>query len=115
MIHGRRRAASLRGARADAHAGGKRGGRLVATARRSWSTAWSTTPGARGVRGGQSVQAGHAPVPPIRAVTISRRHVFREVTVRRLYRGLHRIEVQVNGRVLGGVDVELTAPDTAPA
>jgi len=32
------------------------------------------------------------------------------VTVRHLYPGSHRIEVQVNGRVLGGADVELVEP-----
>lgn len=34
-----------------------------------------------------------------------------QVSVRRLYPGPHRVEVQVNGRVLGGVDVELFRPD----
>jgi hypothetical protein len=38
---------------------------------------------------------------------IVKRHAFREVSVRRLYPGAHRVEVQVNGRVLGGADVEL--------
>jgi hypothetical protein len=32
------------------------------------------------------------------------------VTVRKLYPGAHRIEVQVNGTVLGGVEVELLEP-----
>jgi hypothetical protein len=38
---------------------------------------------------------------------VTRRHRFREASVRRLYRGTHRIEIQVNGRVLGGIDIEL--------
>ena len=42
---------------------------------------------------------------------IVRAHRFREVSVRRLYPGPHRVEVQVNGRVLGGADVELYRPD----
>jgi 3-methyladenine DNA glycosylase AlkC len=46
-------------------------------------------------------------VHPGRPLMITRRHPFREVTVRRLYPGTHRIDIQVNGRVLGGVDVEL--------
>ena len=35
------------------------------------------------------------------------RHSFRPVTVRRYYPGLHRIDLQVNGRVLGEVAFEL--------
>ena len=41
---------------------------------------------------------------------VTRRHRFREVSVRRLYPGPHRIEVQVNGRVLGGATVDLLSP-----
>lgn len=36
-----------------------------------------------------------------------RRHRFRQVSVRRLYPGAHRIDIQVYGRLLGGADVEL--------
>ncbi|HUH07020.1 MAG TPA: hypothetical protein VML96_04340 [Egibacteraceae bacterium] len=38
---------------------------------------------------------------------IEKAHPFREVSVRQLYPGLHRVEIQVNGRVLGGDDIEL--------
>ncbi len=70
--------------------------------------------GARGVRGAKVFKLTTRTLPSGKAVTIRRRHVFREVTVRRLYPGLHRIEVQVNGRVLGGVDVELLKPPSSP-
>jgi hypothetical protein len=57
--------------------------------------------GARGVRAPKrTLRAG-------RPEAFSRRHRFREVSVRRLYPGPHRIELQVNGRVLGGATVEL--------
>jgi hypothetical protein len=46
-------------------------------------------------------------IEPGRPQTITRRHRFREVSVRRLYPGTHRTDIQVNGRVLGGADVEL--------
>jgi 3-methyladenine DNA glycosylase AlkC len=40
-------------------------------------------------------------------VELSRRHTFAQRSVRRLYPGRHRVEIQVNGRVLGGVDIDL--------
>lgn len=46
--------------------------------------------------------------PPGRRDRGTRRHRFREVSVRRLYPGTHRIDIQVNGRILAGADVELT-------
>jgi hypothetical protein len=38
---------------------------------------------------------------------VTRRHTFAHRSVRRLYPGRHRVEIQVNGRVLGGVDITL--------
>ncbi len=38
---------------------------------------------------------------------LRRRHTFAQRSVRRLYPGGHRVEIQVNGRVLGGVDITL--------
>lgn len=38
---------------------------------------------------------------------LKKRHSFRPVTTRRYYPGLHRVELQVNGRVLAGQDFEL--------
>jgi len=66
--------------------------------------------GARGARGAKVFKLTTRTLEPGKPQRIRRRHVFREVTVRRLYPGSHRIEVQVNGRVLGGADVELVEP-----
>lgn len=41
---------------------------------------------------------------------VTRRHTFAQRSVRRLYPGAHRVEIQVNGRVLGGVDITLRDP-----
>jgi 3-methyladenine DNA glycosylase AlkC len=65
--------------------------------------------GARGPRDAKVFKLTTRILRPGEPVTIRRRHVFREVTVRRLYPGLHRVEVQVNGRVLGAAEVELVA------
>ena len=40
-------------------------------------------------------------------LTLSREHSFRRVTTRRYYGGKHRIELQINGRILSGVEFEL--------
>jgi 3-methyladenine DNA glycosylase AlkC len=39
--------------------------------------------------------------------SLSRRHSFQAVSVRRYYPGPHRFELQVNGNILAGVDVEV--------
>jgi 3-methyladenine DNA glycosylase AlkC len=41
------------------------------------------------------------------AVTVTRRQPFRPVSIRALYPGRQRIEIQVNGRILAGCDVVL--------
>ena len=65
--------------------------------------------GARGARQPKVFKLTTRTIQPGHPETITRRHRFREVSVRRLYPGVHRIEIQVNGRVLGGTDVELLA------
>jgi 3-methyladenine DNA glycosylase AlkC len=49
-------------------------------------------------------------IEPGRPVTLRRRHVFEHLSIRRIHPGRHRIDVQVNGTVLGSVSV-----DVAPA
>ncbi|MGH9157145.1 MAG: DNA alkylation repair protein [Acidimicrobiales bacterium] len=44
---------------------------------------------------------------PGKPVKITRAHRFEDVSIRRIHPGCHRIDVQVNGRVLGGVDVNV--------
>jgi hypothetical protein len=63
--------------------------------------------GARGPRGPKVFKLTTRTLEPSRPQTIIRRHRFREVSVRRLYPGIQRIDIQVNGRVLGGADVRL--------
>ena len=70
--------------------------------------------GARGPRAAKVFKLTTCTLEPGVPRRFRRRHAFREVTVRRLYPGVHRLEVQVNGRVLGGVDVELVGPGAAP-
>lgn len=41
--------------------------------------------------------------------SLSRSHSFRLARVRRYYPGLHRLEIQVNGRICAGVDFELVS------
>lgn len=38
---------------------------------------------------------------------IKKRHSFRLINTRKYYSGVHRLEVQVNGKVYGGMDFEL--------
>ena len=40
-------------------------------------------------------------------VTITRRHRFAPASIRSIHPGLHRIDVQVNGRVLGSTAVQI--------
>jgi len=44
-------------------------------------------------------------IPP---ETVVRKHAFKDVSIRKIHPGGHRIEVQVNGRVLGGAELEVT-------
>jgi len=46
---------------------------------------------------------------PGRPVTLSRRLWFEHVSIRRILPGPHVIDIQVNGRVLGSVTIEVTA------
>ena len=63
--------------------------------------------GASGPRGPKVFKLTNRAIEPGRPLILTRQHRFREVSVRRLYPGTHRIDIQVNGRVLGGADIEL--------
>jgi 3-methyladenine DNA glycosylase AlkC len=63
--------------------------------------------GARGARRPKVFKLTTRTIHPGRPQSFVRRHRFREVSVRKIYPGTHRIEVQVNGRVLGGADVDV--------
>jgi 3-methyladenine DNA glycosylase AlkC len=62
--------------------------------------------GVRGPRAPKVFKLARRRLEPDRPVTISRRHPFGHVSIRRINPGPHRIDVQVNGRVLGSTDLE---------
>lgn len=43
-------------------------------------------------------------LPSSQSIQIQKKHSFKPITTRRYYSGLHRLEIQVNGQILGGVD-----------
>jgi hypothetical protein len=63
--------------------------------------------GARSPRAPKVSKLTTRTIQPGQPQTILRRHRFREVSVRRLYPGPHHVEIQINGQVLGGAEVEL--------
>ena len=63
--------------------------------------------GARGPKAGRVFKLTSRDVRPGAPETIVRRHDFGHVSIRRIHPGPHRIELQVNGRILGGCDIEV--------
>ena len=63
--------------------------------------------GATGLKAGKVFTLTRRDLRPGRPETIVRRHRFRHVSIRTIRPGRHRIEIQVNGRVLGGCDIEV--------
>ena len=63
--------------------------------------------GATGLKAGKVFKLTSRDLHPGRPETIVRRHRFRHVSIRTIRPGPHRIEIQVNGRVLGGCDIEV--------
>ncbi|MFC8847433.1 MULTISPECIES: DNA alkylation repair protein [unclassified Micromonospora] len=66
--------------------------------------------GVRGTRAPKVFKLTTVTLQGGRARSVSRRHPFREVSVRRLHPGQHRIDIQINGRILGSTEVRLTGP-----
>jgi hypothetical protein len=66
--------------------------------------------GARGVKAPHAFKLARRRLEPGRPVTIRREHAFNHVSIRRIHPGLHAIDIQVNGRVLGSAAVEITPP-----
>ena len=50
---------------------------------------------------------------PGRPVTVTRRHRFEHVSIRTIRAGLHTVDVQINGRVLGAVEIDVRAASRA--
>ncbi|WP_155372946.1 DNA alkylation repair protein [Catellatospora vulcania] len=63
--------------------------------------------GARGPRGPKVFKLTTATLEPGLPRQVTRRHTFQHVSVRQLYPGPHRIDIQVNGRVLAGTEIVL--------
>lgn len=68
--------------------------------------------GARGARAPKVFKLSTVKIPAGGSVTIEKKHSLKVVTTRKLYPGPHRLDIQVNGAVLAGLDFELLA---APA
>ena len=65
--------------------------------------------GARGPKSGKVFKLTVRDLPAGEAVNFSRQHRFDHVSIRTIYPGPHRIEVQVNGRILGETMVTVFA------
>jgi len=73
--------------------------------------------GPKGVKAPKVFKWKAVPLGPGEGVVIRKQHPFRNVSIRQLYPGVHRIEVQVNGKVLTGGELSLTdvnAPSKEP-
>jgi len=66
--------------------------------------------GARGIRAGKVFKLSNRTIEPDAPTTITKRHRFEHVSIRQIRPGRHRLEIQVNGKVLGGRDIEITDP-----
>jgi 3-methyladenine DNA glycosylase AlkC len=64
--------------------------------------------GARGTRRPKVFKLTTRTIEPGRPQRFSRRHRFADVSIRTIHPGTHRLEVQVNGVILGGAEVEVT-------
>lgn len=64
--------------------------------------------GANGRKAGKVFKLAVCDLPPNRPITLEKRHSFAHVSIRRIHPGPHRLEVQVNGRVLAGVEIDVT-------
>jgi hypothetical protein len=60
-----------------------------------------------GLRGPKVFKLATRTVKPGRPATFTRRHRFREVFGAPALPGIHRLDIHVNGRILGGAEAEL--------
>ena len=66
--------------------------------------------GARATKAPRVFKLTRRRLEPARPVTITRAHSFEHVSIRRIHPGPHRIDVQINGTVLGAVDFDVVPP-----
>ena len=64
--------------------------------------------GATGRKAGKVFKLATRTLVAGQPITIERRHRFAHVSIRQIRPGPHRIEIQVNGRVLAGIEVDVT-------
>jgi 3-methyladenine DNA glycosylase AlkC len=70
--------------------------------------------GARGPRKPKVFKLTTRAIEPGQPQRIRRRHRFADVSIRTIHPGTHRIEVQVNGVILGGASVDIQPRENSP-
>ena len=68
--------------------------------------------GTRGAKAPKVFKLTRRRLEPGQPVAISRAHSFEHVSIRRIHPGRHRIDIQVNGTVLGSVDFDVVSSGT---
>ena len=69
--------------------------------------------GVRGPKAPKVFKLARRRLEPGQPVTLSRRHPFDHVTIRRIHPGPHTIDIQANGRVLASASIDVS--DVPPA
>lgn len=69
---------------------------------------------ANGQTSGKVFKLKTAVLPPNQSLTISKNHAIRPITTRTYYPGSHRVEIQINGQIVGERNFELVLPERAP-
>jgi 3-methyladenine DNA glycosylase AlkC len=68
--------------------------------------------GANGLRRPKVFKLTRRRLVPGQPATLTRRHRFEHVSIRRIRPGRHTIDIQINGHVLGAIDLDVIDPDT---
>jgi hypothetical protein len=68
--------------------------------------------GAAGLRRPKVFKLTRRRLVPGRAATVTRRHRFENISIRRINPGRHTIDIQINGRILGAIDLDVVDPTT---
>jgi hypothetical protein len=63
---------------------------------------------ANGKTSGKVFKLKTAVLPPNQSLTIQKSHPIRPITTRKYYPGTHRVQIQVNGQIVGERSFELT-------
>jgi 3-methyladenine DNA glycosylase AlkC len=68
--------------------------------------------GAAGLRRPKVFKLTRRRLVPGQPATVTRRHRFDHVSIRRIRSGRHTIDIQINGRILGAIDFDVVDPTT---